>query len=287
MKRLSIVLLLLASTTAVFAQSYCFRVKVVGKGKPIILIPGLTCTGDVWDGTVAQLKSKYECHVLTLPGFGNQPAIKAPYLSHVRDDIVAYVKNKKLNHPAVIGHSLGGFMVYYLGEAAPKLFGPLIAVDGLPFLSLLQNKSATETNMLPIGEMVEKQIAATPADKFKASTKSTLAAEITDPKNVERVLPFCVQADQATVALVVKEMLTTDLRAGGSKIQSPVLLIGAGQQATTDAAKKGLTDDYEAQVKTIPNVKVVMDWKARHFIMVDDPAPFYQEVLDFLHHSWK
>src|SRR5271165_2213258 len=52
-----------------------FSVKVTGAGRPMILIPGLSCGGDVWDGTVAHFKDRYECHVLTLAGFAGQPAI--------------------------------------------------------------------------------------------------------------------------------------------------------------------------------------------------------------------
>src|SRR5579862_7948132 len=138
--------------------SYSFQVKVVGHGKPVILIPGLTCTGDVWDGTVAQLSDHYQCHVLTLPGFGKQPPISGPYLSHVRDDILAYVRDRKLDHPAVIGHSLGGFMVYYLAEADPGLWGPMVAVDGLPFLTLVFMPTATADSSKPIAEGLAKQM---------------------------------------------------------------------------------------------------------------------------------
>ena len=34
----------------------------------MILIPRLTCGGDVWKTTVEHYKDKYECHVMTLAG---------------------------------------------------------------------------------------------------------------------------------------------------------------------------------------------------------------------------
>lgn len=45
----------------------------------------------------------------------------------------AYVRAKKLKKPAVIGHSLGAFMAFDPGTAEPDLFGPLVAVEGVPF----------------------------------------------------------------------------------------------------------------------------------------------------------
>ena len=46
-----------------------FRVQVVGKGRPMILIPGLMSSGETWNSTVARYQDRFECHVLTLAGF--------------------------------------------------------------------------------------------------------------------------------------------------------------------------------------------------------------------------
>ena len=90
-------------------KSKSFSVQVVGHGKPMILIPGLTCGGDVWKTTVDHFKDRYECHVLTLAGFAGQPAIGAPMLETIRKDIGAYIREKKLDHPAIVGwaHAAG------------------------------------------------------------------------------------------------------------------------------------------------------------------------------------
>src|ERR1700761_3859429 len=44
-----------------------------GHGAAILLIPGLYCSWDVWQGTVAHLKDRYTCYSITLPGFAGQP----------------------------------------------------------------------------------------------------------------------------------------------------------------------------------------------------------------------
>ena len=62
-----------------------FKVNVTGQGKSIILIPGLSSSGAVWDGTVARLRNRYQCHTLTLAGFAGQPRIEGPFLETVRN----------------------------------------------------------------------------------------------------------------------------------------------------------------------------------------------------------
>src|SRR5882672_4350592 len=75
-----------------------FTVDVVGKGKQsVILIPGLTCPGEVWNETVEQFKGKYNCHIITLPGFAGQPAVTHDlFLKSMRDEIIQYIKTNKL-----------------------------------------------------------------------------------------------------------------------------------------------------------------------------------------------
>src|SRR5437016_3787288 len=60
-----------------------FRVKVTGHGRPMILIPGLSSSGETWDTTSARYKDRFECHVLTVAGFGGVARVAAPMWEHV------------------------------------------------------------------------------------------------------------------------------------------------------------------------------------------------------------
>src|SRR5262249_37301526 len=113
-----------------------FAVKVVGSGRPMILIPGVGCGADVWDGAVAQFKNRYECHVLTLAGFAGQPSIGGPFIETVRDGIIRYIADKKLGRPVIVGHSLGGTLAFAVGAKEPEKVGPIMAGGRGPGLSV-------------------------------------------------------------------------------------------------------------------------------------------------------
>ena len=70
---LSAALLLAASSIRAADAPKVIDVKVTGHGQPVILIPGLATPGAVWDDTVKHLQDKYECHVVTIAGFGGMP----------------------------------------------------------------------------------------------------------------------------------------------------------------------------------------------------------------------
>ena len=76
-----------------------FHVQVSGHGKLMILIPGLSSSGGVWNCTVDRYAKDYECHVLTLAGFAGQPAQANFSLAAVESDLSAYISDNKLNRP--------------------------------------------------------------------------------------------------------------------------------------------------------------------------------------------
>src|ERR1035441_2564425 len=77
--RLTLLSLSLTLACGLWAQDP-FQVKVTGHGRPMILIPGLSSSGETWDTTVARYQDRFQCHVLTLAGFAGVPRISAPML---------------------------------------------------------------------------------------------------------------------------------------------------------------------------------------------------------------
>ena len=251
----------------------------------MILIPGLTCGADVWKTTVEHFKDRYECHVLTLAGFAGQPAIGAPMLDTIRKDIAAYVREKKLTHPVLVGHSLGGFLAYWIAATEPSLVGPVVSVDGGTFLPALMDPNATLESAKTGAESMRRMMADQTSEQFAANNKMFLANMISDAKNVELIAPTCAKSDPKAVALAMYELMTIDLRNDVARIKSPVLLIGSGAFITSPEMKKTIEARYEAQVAKVPNHKVLIADKAKHFIMLDDPTFLFSAMEDFLRAS--
>ncbi|MDB6123001.1 MAG: alpha/beta hydrolase [Pedosphaera sp.] len=257
-----------------------FAVKITGKGAPIILIPGLSSSGAVWDGTVAHLKDHYECHVLTLAGFAGQSRIEAPFLEIVRNDLAVYIRQHKLDHPVIVGHSLGGFLALWLASHDPDLSGPLVIVDSVPFLPAAFNPAATAETMKPMAEKVRADMVANKA-QFVTTSEMTVRAMVTKPADFDLVMSWVKTTDPVAAANAMFDVFTHDLRADLGKIKSPTLELGtwtAFKDYTTREATEAAIRKQYAQLK---NCKVVMA-DTRHFIMLDDPQWFYRQVDDFL-----
>jgi N-formylmaleamate deformylase len=258
-----------------------FKVEVTGSGPPIILIPGLTSAGAVWEPVVAHLKGRYECHVLTLAGFAGQPPIEGPFLDTMRDGIAAYIKDKKLNKPVLVGHSLGGYLVFAVGSAHPELVGPLVAVDGLPCAPAVIKPDLTAEE-LKRGEGIGKFITAAKREDFLKQQKDMFGMWVTDPKKLELLTKWSEASDQATVGRAMGELWSRDLRPEGAKIKAPVLLVGAAPDAWPGVTGEEMQKRYKSQVAKVPDATVVFAAKAKHFIMFDEPDWLNKQIDEFL-----
>jgi len=266
-------------------QAASFSVEVSGTGKPVILIPGLGCSSEVWNETVAHLnKEGYQTHALTLAGFGGTRALSSDrLLATVREDIASYIRDKHLDHPVIIGHSLGGFLALWLAETNPDLPSKVISVEGLPYISAILNPAITPEAVQTNTIAMLKSFAAANDDQFKQLQRQSIEAMVTSPANVEREMKVATTADRGAFTEAMLEMTVTDLRPDLKKIQAPTRVLGAWiaykpYGATHDSS----TQLYTAQFPNAPAVKLVMSDTAKHFIQLDAPDWFYNQVDQFL-----
>lgn len=282
MKKLTFALVFLVLSIITMAQkTKSFEVKVVGKGKPILLIPGYSCSGEVWNETAEHLKDKYELHILTLAGFGGvAPIQEGEVLKTVRTDIIQYVKDKKMHKPMIIGHSLGAFMTLWLHSTEPELFGKSICVDGLPFISAVGNPSANADTLKKQPqynkEAVINNFKSLPSEHYVENTAKSLIYQVSDTLRAKQIAVWSFKSDRTTLGSTIVEMTTTDLRQELAKIKENILVL-TSWWGSQEASEK----EYNAQYALLKN-KTIKVSKGKHFIMYDTPEWFYNEIDLFL-----
>lgn len=285
---LSLFALFTASLNAEVRHMPSFTADVEGQGKPVILIPGLGCSAEVWSGVVSHLNAEgFQTHALTLAGFGGTAPLHSDhYLQTVRDDLAGYVKQNQLDRPVIIGHSLGGFLALWFAASYPSLPGKIVSVDGLPYLAAVMNPAITPEGAQNMAAGFRKSIASAPQQQYEADERQTLASMLTSPANIERELKVVLTSDRSTLAEAMAEMMTIDLRNDISKIHVPVLVLGSWV-AYKDY---GATHDsslmlYSKQFEKLRGVRIVMNDTSKHFIQLDAPEWFCAQVDGFIKSS--
>lgn len=272
------------ATTSPPSAERPFAVRVEGRGPPMLLLPGLQSSGEVWSDLVARYRDRYTLYVVTVAGFAGVAPQEEFSIGGLRDALLKYVRDEQLLRPVIVGHSLGAVTAYAMGVvASPAELRAIVAVDGLPFLPALINSASTADSMRAEARRLEALYASMSPDQLAALSEQSLSRMISAPEMRKRVVGWARASDARTSGRAVAEALTTDLRSDVGRIRAPVLIVGAAKFAAgNDAHLAGLTRAYAAQVASIPQHELVMAHKALHFVMLDDPTFLFDRLDRFL-----
>lgn len=275
--------LAIASMPMTHAETDTFNVTISGQGRPMILIPGLMSDARVWHRVKPKLEKHYQVHSISLAGFGQSPSQANLNLEQVKHQLGHYVN--RLAQPIIVGHSLGGVLALWLASEQPQTVGPVISIDGLPFIGVLfTGSNSTHVNDMAITAQQLKQsyTGLTPV-QLEALVRQSIARQATDIEDQQRIIKMSGQSDPKFVANALYTMLTTDLRKGLGRIDKGLLLLGAsGGFSSDDASKKASQSLYREQLSESANAQLKMHRHSRHFIMLDQPQWLLDSIKQFL-----
>lgn len=258
------------------------KVEVVGNGRPVVMIPGLNSAASTWTETCAALQPGVQCHIVQLPGFAGAPAVKTEaFLDGMRDRLLAYVDDRKLDKPVIMGHSLGGALALKMAAEKPGRLDRLVIVDSLPFFAGLRGMSPEAAK--GAAAAMRQQMLNSTKEQWEAGARQGAMGMSRSPANNERVIAWSLASDRSTSALAMSELWGEDLRPLLPKITTPTLVLGAWAAyepmgSTMDSTRK----IFEGQYTGLNGVKVSMSPRGFHFLMWDDPEWLVGEVKGFL-----
>ena len=264
-------------TISVQSQEKSFEVEVIGKGNPILLFPGFSCTGDVWNETVKELSKTYECHVFTFAGFGTVAPIETPWLETIKKDVETYVQRKKLQKPTIIGHSMGGSLALWLAATNENIYKELIVVDGLPSIGALMIPNFTSENVTHDNPFSNQQFAMDD-EAFKTMATQMAAGMTFNKEKQSTITSWMIQADRKTYVYGYVDLLKLDLREQIQNIKIPVTIMAA----VSFYPRKQVEELYTKQYQKLAKKDIIYVDDSAHFIMFDKPDWFLTQMKTIL-----
>jgi pimeloyl-ACP methyl ester carboxylesterase len=174
-----------------------------GKGTDVILIPGLSSSRDVFAAEAKFLTANYRLHLVQIAGFAGDPAgpnATGPILTPVVEQLHQYIIDNKLQHPAIIGHSLGGLLAPMLAQAHPEDVSKLLIIDSLPFYALVFAPEATVDVVKPQAAVMRDQIIGAEPDVYAAMAIQTSAILVLNPDARKLVAANSIASDRRVMA---------------------------------------------------------------------------------------
>lgn len=250
-----------------------FVVEVRGSGEPVLLFPGFTSTGGVWEDVVEELAEHYEVHSFTFAGFGGVAPIEAPWLPKIKAAMQAYVKEHDLKDPVIIGHSMGGTLGLWLAVEDPGFYKKIIVVDALPAMGAVMMPNYKSEDIVydnPYNNQLLQM-----SDSAFAAIASQMATAMTTNKNRHELLKkWILESDRETYVYGYTDLLKLDLREDLAKIKIPVTIFGATEPYGKEVAEK----NYREQYKNLASYTLEFAENSGHFIMFDQPEWFLEKL---------
>jgi pimeloyl-ACP methyl ester carboxylesterase len=266
----------------VMTQMEHISVATVGKGSPVILIPGLSSPRAVWDDVAPALARTHRVYLVQVNGFGGDAPgknLQPGMLDGIVADLDRFVTEHKITRPAIVGHSMGGLVALMWIKAHPDRVARAMIVDALPYVGEIFVPGATVEMMAPQAVAMRDRMAASygkPADPATAdATANGLALK---PASRSKVKAWMMAADPRVAAQALYEDLTTDLRPNVAGITTPLTIVYPWSSALPEARAEAV---YRGAYGKAAHATFVPIGDAAHFVMLDQPVAFAAALQAF------
>jgi non-heme chloroperoxidase len=101
-----------------------------GTGRPLIFLAGLGNTAHIWDNLAPKFTDKHHVYAITRRGFGRSTHANTGYTpERLADDVLAVMDQLKIEKPVLVGHSIAGEELSFIGTNHADRITALIYLD--------------------------------------------------------------------------------------------------------------------------------------------------------------
>jgi 3-oxoadipate enol-lactonase len=238
------------------------------EGAPwLILSHSLACTVRMWDPQIAAFKDRYRILAYDMRGHGQSAAPAGPYtLDMLADDVLALMKELKIERARYVGLSIGGMIGQHLALKEPKRFEKMVLAD------------TGHTQTPETLKQWEERIRIAQAQGMKPLVAGTMERWFTpafrDRPEAKRIADLIAATPVAGYVGCGQAIMKLNTTGRLKDIKLPVLAI----TGEADAAAGGTKYIGEH----VPGAKFVNIPQAAHIANIEQAEKFNQALRDFL-----
>jgi pimeloyl-ACP methyl ester carboxylesterase len=245
-----------------------------GSLPPMVLSHGYTDNGLCWMDTALAMEKKYDVIMYDLRGHGLSDAPATGYsIEDNVSDIVGLIRALKLQHPVIIGHSLGGSIAAVVAAQYPDIPKKVVLIDppGLlkplfePGEAMNRARNWFTQDMNNLKHLSKEDLIKVAAQRHPAISEAA-RGRWADSKM------------QMKPQIVDSVLTIPPLKPYLPKITVPTLILKAD---ANDAVRKTEID----AVSQYPNIKIVHIKGAGHLVHLERPEESLVVLNDFLDDS--
>ena len=261
--------------------------RIIGEGSDLIILHGLYGSGDNWLTFARQLAGNFRIHLPDQRNHGNSPHHPEHSYKAMVGDLVEYISEQNIQHPVILGHSMGGKTAMWLSITHPEIASKLIVVDISPVsYAKVMNPSVLIEQHLNIVSAMRS------IDLTSVKTRSDIDKELAVYVPSERVRQFLIKSIDrekdgtynwklnidAISNYLPEIMKGIEIEKFASSINPamPVLFVKG------ELSEYIPESDFDAIKKLYPQAEIETIFDAVHWIHAEKPEAFLSVIKNFL-----
>jgi len=259
----------------------------IGKGKPVLLIPGSFSTYRSWNGIIPRLCEDYRLLALDYLGTGDSDKPRSGFgytIGEQADLADRLIRKLRLGRTHLVGASYGGAIVLNMAARYPDAVGKVVSIEGgilkpknmpsNPIENLLRYPILGDVMIAIIrsgamNRLVMRRVAGAWYPKMTASQKQILLAEISfNARSASRAAWYSIAKSSRTVIPFEEE---------AKRIRAPILYL-AGEQSDFRAMAG---ENIRFLRENLPQAKILELSDGIHDLAVQKPREVARAILEF------
>ncbi len=261
------------------------QVLTAGEGPPVVLLHGDGDSAAVWQRVMPVLARDHYVFALSLPGHSDTDKPRIDYTrEYMRDFISATIDALELDHPVLLGNSLGGQVAIHLALKEPERFpalvlldssglgwevNPSLAIETLPFAG----EFAQAFSRAPFGGVLRQMSRLSELFWRKDRAPASWLAEQARLAQLPGFLDAAIAAKRAVIGpWGQREVLLAQLH----RLTMPTLVVWGANDLVLPVTQA------HAAVRRLPNADLAVIPDCGHMAHVERPDEFLEAVVPFL-----
>ncbi len=254
-------------------------------GQPMIFLPHIGCSSDMWKDIALHYSKTNACYLVDLAGFAEMPAISDSYTETYTAALSKFIKEKNLTNCIIVGQNYGGHLASKLATQLPGNVNTLVMADYFPKLSMVLGKDITKEKLSQFTNSVRTGLLTTDTAAFEAYQKQTATGmNFMDSSYIDTFVKWQLASDRETLAGTLVEQMEADQIPFFEKNTIPTLIFNTWYFAKT-YQKLPMSAAAETLNGMYPGAKLItlaITEDAKDFIANDQPEWFTQQLDQFL-----
>ncbi|WP_185849223.1 alpha/beta fold hydrolase [Blattabacterium cuenoti] len=248
--------------------------KIYGSGSPILVFHGLFGNGENWISFAKKFDKFYQIHLLDIRNHGNSFCSEQMNYDLISKDMLEYIYYYELNHPILLGHSMGGRAVMKFSLKYPMIPKKVIIVDISPKVYVNTNQE----KLIHILKKVDFNVINNRKDLdfFLKTWISDLKIRSFFSKCTKRHKngKLCFSFSLLNIEKNYDSLIHQEIKNGS--YHGPTLFLRG------EFSNYLLSKDYNCIQKLFPKSKISTIRKSDHWVHIDNPTEFYKKINFFL-----